>query len=65
MKREYQAELGRRLMSGAPLNQREIDYQRGYFRGLLGAYAVLPKNAGPGLEKLLAKELDAKESETA
>ncbi len=62
LKREYEAALGKTLMTGprdTPLvSQREIDYQRGFYRGLLWGYTVLLKNAGPQLEKLLKKELD-------
>lgn len=69
MKRTYEANLGRALLTGTrtspPVNQREIDYQRGFYRGLLWGYAVLPKNAGPQLERLLEKEFGEKESDTA
>lgn len=58
MKREYEANLGRFLMGpDGTVSQREIDYKRGYWRGMLWAFTVLPKNAGPQLNKLLEKEL--------
>jgi hypothetical protein len=61
---EYEANLGRTLTrTDAPVDQREIDYKRGFFRGMAFAYAVLPRNAGPQLERLLQKEL-AERSDT-
>lgn len=61
LKREYEANLGHTLMSGPrtapPVDQREIDYQRGFYRGLLWGYTVFLKNAGPKLDKLLEKEM--------
>lgn len=38
-----------------PLNQREIDYQRGFLRGAAAVLAA-PDNAVAELEKLLARE---------
>lgn len=58
-KQHYLSNLARKLVAGgpdaAPLDQREIDYQRGFLRG---AQAVLdtPENAIAQLEKLLGKE---------
>ena len=61
LKRAYEANLGRSLMTGprtaAPVDQREIDYQRGFYRGLIWGYTTFLTNAGPKLEKLLVKEL--------
>lgn len=61
MKKQYQANLGRTLMTGTrtapPVNQREIDYQRGFYRGLLWAFSVFIDNAGPTLDKLLDAEM--------
>ena len=68
LKREYEANLGRTLMQAgntAPFNQREIDYQRGYWRGMLWAFTVLLANAGPKLQKLLEKELAERDGESA
>lgn len=61
MKREYETNLGHTLMTGTrlapPVNQREIDYQRGFYRGLLWGYSIFLDNAGPKLDKLLEKEM--------
>lgn len=61
LKREYEANLGSTLMTGTrtapPVNQREIDYQRGFYRGLLWGYTTFLHNAGPRLDKLLEKEM--------
>lgn len=67
LKKEYEAALGRTLMTGTrtapPVEQREIDYQRGFYRGLLWGYTTLLENAGPKLNKLLEKELKERDSE--
>ena len=67
LKREYEANLGKTLMTGPrtapPVDQREIDYQRGFYRGLLWGYTVFLKNAGPTLDRLLSKELAAPDAE--
>ena len=64
MKREYEKNLGRTMLASTnPIDQREIDRKQGFFRGLAFAYAVLPKNAGPQLERLLVKELEERDSE--
>lgn len=64
LKREYEANLGHTLMAGTrlapPVNQREIDYQRGFYRGLLWGYSIFLDNAGPKLDKLLAQEMAAR-----
>lgn len=58
-KRRYLDKIARQLAAGGidadPLNQREIDYQRGFLRG---AQAVLdsPENAIEHLERVLRKE---------
>lgn len=68
LKREYEANLGKTLMQSGntqPFSQREIDYQRGYWRGMLWAYTVLLANAGPKLDKLLEKELAERTGESA
>lgn len=63
-KREYEAELGRTLMNAiTPVNQREVDYKRGFWRGMLFAYTLFLQNSGPQLQKLLAKELEERDSE--
>ena len=59
-KREYEANLGRTLMTPGntqAFSQREVDYQRGFWRGMLWAYTVFLANAGPQLNRLLEKEL--------
>lgn len=62
--REYEANLGRTLIkTGQPVDQREIDYKRGYFRGMLFAWSTLLKNAGPKLDKLLEQELKERDTE--
>lgn len=62
-KREYEANLGHTLMSvDAPVNQREIDYKRGFWRGMLFAYTLFLQNSGPQLAKLLEKELEGREN---
>jgi hypothetical protein len=72
LKREYESNLGHTLMTGTrlapPVDQREIDYQRGFYRGLLWAYTIFLDNAGPKLDRLLDKEMAiraAEESDTA
>jgi len=58
-KQTYLLKLARQIAAGgkdaAPLDQRELDYQRGFLRG---AQAVLdtPDNAIEALEKALQKE---------
>lgn len=65
MKREYEKNLGRTLMETGVVDQREIDFKRGYWRGMLWGYTVLLANAGPKLQKLLEEELEQKEGESA
>lgn len=64
LKREYEKNLGRTMLaSTTPVDQREIDRKQGFFRGMSWALAVLPRNAGPQLEKLLEKELEERDTE--
>lgn len=63
-KREYERNLGHSLMSvDALVNQREIDFKRGFWRGMLFAYTLFLQNTGPQLQRLLEKELEGRDSE--
>ena len=61
-KQAFLAKQARDLMAGGPidakpLNQREIDYQRGFLRGAAAVFSA-PDNAVSELERLLEKEND-------
>lgn len=64
LRERYEKNLGRTLIeSSQEVSQREIDYKRGYFRGMLWAYTALIRTAGPELERLLVKELEEGDAE--
>lgn len=59
---EYEQNLGSHLMASTEeVSQREIDFKRGYFRGMLWGYTALLETAGPRLQKLLERELNERE----
>jgi hypothetical protein len=63
-RRRYEANLGRELVRGNRLvDQREIDFKRGFWYGLEWAYSRFLDNAEAGLEKAIEEALQAKERE--
>lgn len=66
LKEAYYKNLARSLSeSTKPVDQRDIDYKRGFWRGALWAYAVLPKKAHTDLEAEVRRALTDKEREDA
>lgn len=62
----YYANLARTLSkSTQPVDQRAIDYKRGWWQGALWAYQVLPKKAKLDLEAEVKRALIEKEREDA
>lgn len=62
LRREYEANLGRSLMASTELvPQREIDYKRGFYRGMLWAFTVFLSDAAPKLDKLERELSEMKE----
>lgn len=63
-RRTYEANLGRSLVRGsAEVNQREVDFKRGFWYGLEWAYTQFLRNANANLEKEIEKALKQKEGE--
>lgn len=62
LRREYEANLGRSLMMSVDsVPQREIDYKRGFYRGMLWAFTALLDGAAPKLDKLELELSEMKE----
>lgn len=64
LKEGYYANFARSLSeSGLPVDQRDVDYKRGFWRGALWAYAVLPKKAHSDLNKEIERALAEREGD--
>lgn len=59
LREDYYKDLARTLhKSSQPIDQRRIDYKRGFWEGAIWALQELPKKATRELEKSLAAALD-------
>lgn len=66
LKHRYYVNLARTLSeSTLPIDQRDVDYKRGFWRGALWALTVLPRKAHLDLEVEIEQALAAKEREDA
>ncbi|GIV03971.1 MAG: hypothetical protein KatS3mg015_2801 [Fimbriimonadales bacterium] len=66
LKEAYYKNLARTLSeSTKPVDQRDVDYKRGFWRGALWAFQVFPKKALFDLESEIKRALEEKEREDA
>ena len=66
LRENYYKNLARTLsMSVMPVDQRDVDYKRGFWNGALWAFREFPTKALRDLDKELEKALKQKEGEDA